>query len=67
MAAQKIRIPRTPEQFFSKEFRAELARIEKTLNALQNLKVQISSGGTSIDATGHIRFVGNEAIIVVQL
>ena len=67
MTPQDFKLPKTLAEFSSPRFRAELVRAEKLLNALQNLKVQITVSGTTTNAVGNIQIVGETAIVVVNL
>lgn len=67
MVAKDFKLPRTPAEFSDPRFRPELLRLEKLLNGLKELKVQINTSDGATSAVGVIQFSGDEAIIVVNL
>lgn len=67
MVAKDFKFPRTARELDSPAFRQEMQRLERFLNAMQRLKVQINQNGGTTTADGVIQVIGDEAIIVVNV
>lgn len=67
MALQPIKVPKSIKEFQSKGSDADLQHIEDLLNALQNLKVQVTVAGTTRVVSANIQFAGGAAVLVIDL
>lgn len=65
MATPPIKLPADLAAFLSGASEADIGRAESLINALQNLRVQITVNGVA--AIGVIQFSGDSAVIVVNL
>lgn len=66
-AIQDLKVPKSIGELNSKSAEENLQRIEDLLNALQNLKVQITDSGGTRTTTANIQFSGKSAVLIVEL
>lgn len=64
---QPLKLPKSIAELAAKGAEADLQRIEDLLNALQNLKVEISEAGTTRTVNATVQFSGNSAVLVLDL
>lgn len=67
MAIQPIKLPKTLADYVGNKTVQDMQRAEDLLNALQNLKVQITVNGTTRSGNAVIQISGDQAVIVVNL
>lgn len=62
-----ITLPRDLASFVQGKSVADIQRMEDLVNALQNLKVQVSIAGTTKVVSATIQISGDSAVINIQL
>lgn len=67
MAIVPVKLPKDLAAFVKGASAADIVRAEQLLNALQNLKVQISVNGTTQVAQATIQISGDSALISITL
>ena len=67
MATSPLKLPGTLPEFLSGDFLTDIKRAEQLLNALQNLRVQVTVNGTTQTAVGVIQISGDSALVIVNL
>lgn len=67
MAVTPIELPKKLSDFIGTGAASDLMRAEQLLNALQNLKVQVTVNGTTQTASAVIQISGDVALIVITL
>jgi len=66
-AINPIKLPKDMADFVNGSASDGMQRAEDLLNALQNLKVQITVNGTTRSGNAVIQIAGDQAVIVVNL
>ncbi len=67
MGLQPITLPKNLSDFVGNQTASDMQRAQDLLNALQNLKVQITVNGTTRSGNAVIQISGDQAVIVVNL
>lgn len=67
MALRTVKLPKSLAELQSPSSDADLQHIEDLLNALQNLKVQVTIAGSTKVVAANIQFAEGSAIIVINL
>lgn len=64
---KNIELPKQLADFIGSKAAADLQRAEDLLNALQNLRVQVTVNGSTQTAAAVIQISGDAALIVISL
>lgn len=67
MAVAPIKLPKDLASFVQGTAAADIVKMEQLLNALQNLRVQVSINGTTRVVQTSIQISGGAALISIQL
>lgn len=67
MAVSPIELPKKLSDFVGTQAASDMMRAEQLLNALQNLRVQVTVNGTTQTANAVIQISGDAALIVITL
>ncbi len=62
-----IKLPKNLAEFVGPQAADDMARAEELINALQNLRVQVTVNGTTQTVAAAIQISGESALIVIQL
>lgn len=67
MPVTPVSVPKDLAAFIKGASRDDIQKAEDLLNALQNLKIQVTVGGTTQTVVGTIQISGNVAILAITL
>jgi len=63
----EVRLPKDLSSFLSGASSADIGKVEDLINALQNLKVQVTITGTNKTVSTTVQISGDSAVINLQL